>query len=178
MADDLEDASDEALATVSRSNGQAFAVLYGRYVQQVFRWAANCVGPKDAEDLTQEVFIKALRAIPRFRGPSFPAWLFAIARNAARDHGRRQRLLRRNSGGPPLPGLPASQKVETRLLMDAALGSLPPRQRAAVELRYFADLSVADVGRVLNLSLGATKALLHRALESLRARIGEDGEES
>jgi RNA polymerase sigma-70 factor (ECF subfamily) len=133
--------------------------------------------PDLAEDLTAEVFLRALRSFDRFdpaRGTG-RAWLFRIAQNALRDYQRRTR--RR-----PLVSVAAMRDLqceapspEERLLWEeevagllAAMEELPPKDREVIGLCYGSELSIADAGEVLGLSGPATRTRLWRALGRLR----------
>ncbi len=174
----IDAAPDAVLVRRSATDGEAFEGLYGRYVQRVYRWAVQRVGRDDAEDLVQQVFVQAYRAMPRFRGPSFAAWLFTIAQNVCRDFWRRQRVagaVQEEPGGPDGHQTDGMRDVDTRLGLATALRALPPRQKTAIELRYFADLSLEDVASTMGISPGAAKALLHRGLCNLRDGLTTSG---
>lgn len=91
----LEDLPDEALAVRAKDDGQAFALIYERYADRVYRYARyRTADPRDAEDLTSDVFLRALSAIGRYapRAP-FYSWIYRIARNAVVDRHRARRGL-------------------------------------------------------------------------------------
>ncbi len=91
---DLPRGDDEALVEAARRDPEAFGVLYQRYLPQIYRYLRARTGNSDdAADLTQQVFLKALAALPGYRlcGRPFLAWLLRIARNAVADFYRRQR---------------------------------------------------------------------------------------
>ena len=161
--------TDEDLAKAA-SDREAFAQLYERYVERVYRWAVQHVGVDYAEDVTQEVFAKAFRAIGSFRGQSFAAWLFTIAQNSAKDLWKRRDIAGRSHDieGSVSPQCEPMTDVDTALSLASALHTLPARQKAAIELKYFADLSLHDLARTMRISTGAAKALVHRGLCNLR----------
>ncbi len=133
-----------------------------------------------AEDLTQEAFLRALRRIAQYRpARPFKPWLYAIAVNAARDHFKRADTRRTEAltdeFDPPDPGA-----VDEGLLAaeDAgrvarALGALPAPQRETLVLRYYQDLSLAEVAEVLEIPLGTVKSRLSVGLDRLK-RLLED----
>ncbi len=131
----------------------------------------------EAEDVFQEVFLRALREAARLREPAAArVWLLRIAANLCRDRLRswRWRHLRLY---PPdaLPEpvgeqLPASDGALRRLVL-----ALPVAEREAVVLHYLEDLDVRTVARVLGIREGAVKTRLHRARQRLREAIGRDG---
>jgi RNA polymerase sigma-70 factor (ECF subfamily) len=82
--------AEAALVRSARTDQAAFGTLYARYVDRVYGYLLGQLGNReDAEDLTSLTFARALTSLSRFRGQCFPAWLFAIARNAAANHRRR-----------------------------------------------------------------------------------------
>ena len=135
----------------------------------------------EAEDVTQEAFVKAFKALPRFReGAPLRPWLMQIvaneARNRRRSRGRRERLAVRvaaQAGGDPgspedlaLGALSASE-------LRAALARLDDRDRTVIAFRYFAGLSEVEAAAALGVPAGTVKSRLSRALERLRTELGE-----
>jgi DNA-directed RNA polymerase specialized sigma24 family protein len=151
-----------------------FQLAVDQHRDQLARFLAATVGPSDAEDCLQETLIAALRAYPRLRtGSNVRAWLFTIARNKALDeHRARARrpvpvlavpeTAAGGSGGDGAPGDPE--------LWDA-VRELPPKQRAAVVLRYVNDFSHREVAAVLDCSEEAARRSLHEGLSKLRKEI-------
>jgi RNA polymerase sigma factor (sigma-70 family) len=133
------------------------------------RFLAATVGPHDADDVLQETLIAALRAYPRLRdGSNVRSWLFTIARNKALDE-HRARVRR------PVPvaavaegggGDSAAAGADEELW--ALVRELPPKQRAAVVLRFVNDLPHREIARVLDCSEAAARRSLHEGLEKLR----------
>ncbi len=132
-----------------------------------------------AEDLTQDTVLAAVRsgAIPDDAEPM--AWLYGIARHKLVDHYRQEERDRRQFGrfaeAEPIEIGPASplanldlDSVSTRADIIATLDRLPPRQRAAIVLRYFDDLDVATVSTLMDVSLHATESLLARSRAAFR----------
>jgi RNA polymerase sigma-70 factor (ECF subfamily) len=176
-------AADEAvLVERAKSDPEAFGVLYDRYVDGVYRFVYNRVRNRQAaEDVTADVFVKALRAIGRFEVSDRPfrAWLYQIAANATIDHLRAVRpsmelghasLLAAPGAGPEDKAL--GRVGESRVWK--LIAELPPSQQTAVALRLGEDLSTLDIAYVMGKSEGAVKVLVHRGLSSLRTRLGED----
>jgi RNA polymerase sigma factor (sigma-70 family) len=137
--------------------------------QALARFLAATVGPHDADDVLQETLIAALRAYPRLRdGSNVRSWLFTIARNKALDE-HRARVRR------PVPvaavaegggGDSAAAGADEELW--ALVRELPPKQRAAVVLRFVNDLPHREIARVLDCSEAAARRSLHEGLEKLR----------
>ena len=125
-----------------------------------------------AEDLMQETFIKATRALGGYRGGSPKAWLFSIARTVFLDELRRSRRPTRQ-----LPDELADRYQSDPVVQDAierALASLPARQRTALLLADRVGLTRAELAEALGTSEGAARVLLHRARQGFRVAYEED----
>ena len=135
-------------------------------------------GVPDPEDVAGEVFLQVARDLPRFGDAEDPMavrrWVFTIARNRAIDAARRARRRPRSSGAevPDRPAVPAPDPLDPVLV--EALLQLTEDQREVVALRFVADLPLDDVARMTRRSVGATKALQHRALENLRQSVSAE----
>lgn len=182
---DAQPEDEAALVARARTDPDAFALLYDRYVERVYQFTyRRLASHADAEDVTAQTFHRALEHLDRYewRGLPFGAWLFRIARNLIVDHLR--------AAGSPLsldevsangaePADADTQLPEQALIAWdearaawAAVAALPPLQRRAVVLRFGRDLSHAEVGRLIGRSEAATKQLIYRAMLTLRARLG------
>lgn len=173
--------NEEALViSAQRGDRDAFAQLYEANVERVYRYLLSRLGePADAEDVTAEVFINAMRSLPSYRSKGTPliAWLFRIARNLAVNH------LKKNSRRRETP-LGETHQVETATAYDGpeeevlgqvrfaevvhAMGDLTDLQREVLNLRFAADLSIAEVAKVMSRKEGAVKFLQFSALRALR----------
>lgn len=123
-----------------------------------------------ALDVVQEAFALALRRRGSFRGEaSLETWVWRIVLNAARD---RERSLRRQAVPEPL-GLPDQEPAEPVDDLRSVLLTLPERQRLAVFLRYYADMSYGQIAEALGVRPGTVAASLHAAHASLRQQIEE-----
>lgn len=184
--DDRDREAEAALIAAARHDPAAFAPLYRAYFDPVYRYCLRSLGDREAAaDATQEVFARALTALPRTRVESFRPWLFAIAHNAIVDRQRQQ--IRRPASAPLTAAErhadPARSPEETTLVEEARhavhryLAQLPAEQRAVVELRL-ADLTGPEVAAVLGRSAGSVKVAQHRAFRRLREmmRAGGDGD--
>jgi RNA polymerase sigma-70 factor (ECF subfamily) len=178
-------ADEAALVAAARADPRAFAALYRRHVDPVYRFCYRRLGGSEAaEDATAQVFAKALAGLAGFRGGSFRGWLFAIAHNVVADEYRATRphlpLAAAESLADPTPG-----PEETAIGGEAArtirdlLVHLPPAQRRVLELRL-AGLSGAEIAVVLGRSHGTIRNLQHRTLLTRRRLLGvaAPGEES
>lgn len=175
-AGDRADPSDGVLVAAAQADRQAFAPLYDRYVDPVYRYCLRRLGSREAaEDATSQVFAKALAALPAYRDRSFRGWLFTIAHNVVSDTRRQRRPV------APLADAedrvdPASTPEEAALTADegralrALLVQLPADQRRIVELRL-AGLTGVEIARVLGRSEGAVKMLQFRAVARLRVLL-------
>jgi RNA polymerase sigma-70 factor, ECF subfamily len=167
-------------------DGTAYATLVRDHEETAFRIAyVICGNAADAEEAAQEAFVKAYRALGRFRsGEPLRPWLLAIvaneARNRRRSAGRRAALALRAAGeGRPSGEAASSPEAallagERRAQLLAAMGELPERDRTVIACRYLLDLSEAETAAALGVRLGTVKSRLSRALERLRKEVGED----
>jgi len=159
-------------------DAEAAAALYHQHAEAIFRYLFFRVHDRaTAEDLTSEVFLKMVEALPRFadRGAPFAAWLFRIAHDRMVDHHRRaayrqtEALAETLEDHRPGPEAQAVTRGETDHLREA-LGSLTDEQRLVMQLRFVEGYSLEDTARILEKTTGAVKAQQHRALRQL-ARI-------
>ncbi len=161
---------------VQRGEPEAFAQLYEAYFDKIYRYIVLKVGNQaDAEDLTQQVFLKALESIGSFRWRDVPfsSWLFRIAHNQVVDYLRKRGKRKvlpldeaRTAAGAD-PALVAEHRLAMEQLMVAS-EHLTQAQREVISLRFAGELSTAEVAKVMGKSVGAVKALQHSALVALR----------
>jgi len=178
---DGPDGEERQLIEAARRDPTRFAELYERHVDRLFAYVARRVQDRSrAEDVTSEVFHKALAGLPRFewRGVPFAAWLYRIAANEIADlHARSAReapLDDPDSGpGPSDQGESDPEDAERRARISRAVEDLPADQRRVVHLRFFEEKSIREVADEIGRSPGAVKQLQFRALETLRAHAGE-----
>ena len=168
---------DEAeLVERAKRDPLQFAPLYDRYFLQIYRFAYSRVGQQGAEeDVTSEVFMKALAAMPRYeyRGRPFVAWLYRIAVNTITDRGR---MLHPSQPIEEVCDLSVGSSTEELALRRdeihriwTLVGGLPRDQRTAFVLRFLQDMRVIDIAAAMGKSNGAVKLLIHRAVGHLRA---------
>ena len=174
-------ASDETLVVRAITDPSAFASLYSRYVDAIYRYCYRSLGSREtAEDATSVVFTKALTALPAFRpmGSTFRAWLFAIAHNVIVDEHRKRRppseaLGERLDLMDPAPTPEAAVlENEAGQAVRAMLARLSPDQASVVELRL-AGLSGQEVAQTLGRSPNTVKVAQYRAYARLRALFTE-----
>jgi RNA polymerase sigma-70 factor (ECF subfamily) len=173
---------DDRLAIDARTDPAAFAMLYERHMERIFRYLRARGAPEElAADLTATTFERALVHIDRYRSGSagLAPWLLRIARNAYIDAGRRSRPTAYLLEADLLPaeGLSPEDAViasEERRWLLALLAELPDIQQDAIALRFAAGLSSREIGNVIGKSEDATKKLLTRALAALRESVRHD----
>jgi RNA polymerase sigma-70 factor, ECF subfamily len=175
----VEATDDEsALVAAAQANPAAFDALYRRYLARVYRCLRAQVGSdEDAADLTQQVFLRALDALPRYRprGVPFAAWLFRIARHAATDAYRRKRS---TIAWDTLPETlqPAGEhdpeaqvlRLEALARLGELLSGLDPAKRELLALRFAAGLSAPEIAQVVGKSPAAVQKQLTRTLHMLK----------
>jgi RNA polymerase sigma factor (sigma-70 family) len=178
--DGVDDA--ELMARARAGDGGAFTALVRPYVADAIRLAYVITGSNSlAEEATQEGFVRAYSALPRFDTdrPLRP-WLLRIvaneAKNRRRSAGRRGRLTAvvagRRPEHQPTPEDVAITDADSRAVL-AALAGLADRDRDVISCRYFAGLSERDTAEVLGCKTGTVKSRLNRALERLRVALGD-----
>ena len=172
--------ADRPAVAAARRDPDAFDALYRKYVGQVYSFAVYELRDHHAaEDATEQIFLRALTALPRFdeRGDdersTFRVWLFRIARNALSNERRRAR---RHPVAPIelAAALPSSHDVEARVTAReeadavwAALERLPDERRRALVLRFVHEMTGAEIAAVLGRSEGAVRVLIHRGLRAV-----------
>ena len=171
----------------------AYRELLRRYQGPVFSLIYRMVRDRAlAEDLAQDTFVKALKALDTYRPEfKFSSWLFKIANNVAIDHLRRRQLDTLSLDGGPDAVTPQQvagstprvvdrgesplQEVEARELgaaIEQAIGKLRPEYRACIILRHIEDRPYEDIAEILDLPLGTVKTYLHRARAELMEILG------
>jgi RNA polymerase sigma-70 factor (ECF subfamily) len=164
-------------------NGEAFRVLVERASPPVLGVCRRILRDSDeAEDVAQDAFLRAYRALATFRGDgAFGAWVtriavrLAIARLASRrdlahvspDHAAEWAVSLDSRDDPEARAL---DKEQRRAIRDA-VGALPLSQRSVVALRFYGDLSLEEISRLTTTPLGTVKSRLHRGIENLRQRL-------
>jgi len=173
------------VALLKKRDPDAISELIGRYQHRLYRFLMRMVqDPATAEDLFQQTWIRLLEKIGSYDARrNFDAWLFAIARNLAIDYLRRRRGIsldeaddsglamadRLIAGGPD--ALERLLDFERGAMLAAAIAELPAIHREVLTLRFEEDMKLEQIAEVAAIPLSTVKSRLHRALESLRARI-------
>ena len=172
-------AEEDRLVERAKTDADAFGTLYDRYVTRIYRYVYSRVHDREtAEDLTSEVFCKALGAIGRYRpsGRPYSAWLFRIAINAVNDHYRAwhptqdlDTAIKVADPQRPVADQVAESAEAARAW--AAIDDLSPHQRAALTLKLGEDMMLAQIGEIMGKSEGAVKLLVHRGMIGVRQRL-------
>ena len=183
-----DDPDVRLMLQVQRGNAEAFTVLQERFTPRVFGYFCRLLRDRvEAEDLTQEVFLRLYRSRLRYQPRArFATWVFHITQNVARNALRSRRRhpcvrLDPDPSGPSLleallsdraeaPSRPL-ERDEVAGVVRAAVAGLADRQRAAVELHQFEDRTYAEVAAELDMTPKAAKSLLYRARNQLRDRL-------
>ncbi|MGA8142522.1 MAG: sigma-70 family RNA polymerase sigma factor [Candidatus Acidiferrales bacterium] len=172
------EADERLLIDAAKKDRGRFAELYELHFERVYAFVGRRVRERaEVQDLTSEVFRKALEGLDRFewRGVPFAAWLFRIATNAISDH--RQRAAR-ETGSPDLeekaaPKTASIDEVENRAALYRLVKGLPTDQRRVIEMRFADEKGIRDIAQELGRTEGAVKQLQFRAIQNLRERMGE-----
>jgi RNA polymerase sigma-70 factor (ECF subfamily) len=173
--------SEKALVQRSvRGDQSAFAALYEMHVERVYRHVRyQVVDGHDAEDITQDVFIKAWKSIHKYKptGAPFVAWLIVVARNAVTDYFRSRKNVRvLDDTSEPGGGTDPVASVETDFGRDEvreAIVRLQGDKRSVVVMRFIDGFSYEEIGRALGKTEGAIRVIQHRALRELRGILDE-----
>jgi RNA polymerase sigma-70 factor (ECF subfamily) len=175
---DHRQAEREAVRAAQRGEREAFDRLVARYQRDIYRLCFRYVNNhEDASDMAQEAFLRAYRALAKFRGESaFSTWLYRIAVNTCLNFraARRPRTEELpESLADPLPAAfdQVANEDEARRVREA-VRRLPEKQRATLILKIYQELTHEEVARILGTTVGTVKANLFHALGNLRRALG------
>jgi RNA polymerase sigma-70 factor (ECF subfamily) len=175
---------------MSRGEERAFRALVERFKKKVYYLALDMAGnPIDAEDISQEVFLKVHRSFATFkRGAKLGSWLYRVTYNASIDHlrsrglapepvadevlesrGREDNTPAQARATDPAAAVEMSQ-LQARIA--AALDKISPQEKAVFVLRHYEDLKLKDIAETLGLSIGSVKSYLFRAVHKLQKELG------
>ena len=181
-----DETDERRLIAAAQQDRACFGDVYERYFELVYAYVARRVRDRaTAEDLTSEVFRKALASINRFKwtGAPFGAWLLRIAANLIADCAKRNAREENNANSVAtagargeLTGTPQAQQVqledaERRACVIRMVDELPDDQRRVVRMRFAEEKSINEIAVALGRSEGAVKQLQLRAFQNLRARL-------
>jgi RNA polymerase sigma-70 factor (ECF subfamily) len=170
-APEIPDADEQLVQRTLDGDLRAFERLVNRHRDVVYRVASRIVGPDQAEDVSQDAFLRAFNRLGKFRGDStFRTWLLQITQNAALNDLQRARRRRTDEGvadpvDPDASRQPVSEleRRERQLRLELKLGLLRDEYRALLVLRDLEGLSYAEIAQILEMPLGSVKGRLHRA---------------
>jgi RNA polymerase sigma-70 factor (ECF subfamily) len=184
------DPDSQLMLRVKRGDAAAFEALVEKYKQPVINLVARTLrDAAEAEDVAQNVFVQVFKSADRYRATAkFSTWLFTIARNLCLNEIRRRIRHPADSLDEPSPGSDGHREVdlldrtahqagdavvrdELFSKVDEAIDGLPETQRTALLLCREEELSYEEIAEVVGCSLSATKSLIHRARETLKARL-------
>lgn len=173
-----------------RTQDQAlFRELVERHRSSVFRLILSILGPGregEAEELTQDVFVKVHQKLDGFRGQAkFSSWLFRIAYNTALDHRSRLSFKATHQSEEVLDMTPTDRReanpfqlsvdAEAKATLKECMRDLPDLYRSALHLHYWMGMTMAEVGETLSIPDGTVKSYLHRARAKLHDRLKKRG---
>ncbi|MDX9994252.1 MAG: RNA polymerase sigma factor RpoE [Rhodocyclaceae bacterium] len=175
---------------VQSGDQEAFGLLVGKYQRKLLRLVMRFVrDPAEAEDVTQEAFIKAYRALPNFRGESaFYTWLYRIGVNTAKNwlvaNGRRMPTVtditsEESDGGIEDSALLRDEETPDRVLqskqigatVNAAMDALPEDLRTAISLREIEGLSYEEIAQVMDCPIGTVRSRIFRARDAIATKL-------
>lgn len=169
---------DRALGLAAGHDRAAFTQLYQRYVKRVYAYLYSRVGNvEDAQDLTTVTFMAALEQIKQYRGDgSLAAWLLGIAYHKSIDlHRRHRATIPLTAAEPLIDPVPAPEEMFLQQIqreaLEQALRCLTPERAEVIALRFFGELSNAEVAAIVGKNEAAVKMLVSRGLQELRMRL-------
>ncbi|MBI1208757.1 MAG: RNA polymerase sigma factor [Azospirillum sp.] len=167
------------IAGIAQGNHEAFQRLMGRHLPFVLALAQRLIGRRaDADEIAQEAFLRVWTTAPRWRQDGeaqFRTWLYRVVVNLCLDRQRRPKTAPLEDAGDVFDPRPDSLELvaasETERLIARALDELPPKQKAALVLCYYSEVSGAEAARILEVSESAVESLLVRGRRGLRQRL-------
>lgn len=184
MDNDSQAANDGQIIAEAHSDPAAFARLYRRHYDGVFRYCVHRLFERQAaEDVSSAVFLKVVENFRRFRGSEqdFRNWLYKIATNADNNHlrktVRRDCLLKavREQADPTVDCQSSmDSQAEKLALLKRAMFKLKPRYQTIITLRFFENLKLTEIAEVLGSSSGTVRSQLARAIAKLRKKLTTD----
>ncbi len=172
----------ELIAACRRGEARAMEMLYHQFKRRVFGMAHRIVGPNDAEEVAQEVFVRVFRGLATFRGDSaLSTWIYRLTVNASLSHlarrGRRQEVSDDSLAELPAPPQTTRDPALANRI-EVALQALPPGYRAILVLHDVEGLSHEECATILECRVGTCKSQLHKARARMRELLGPIGERS
>lgn len=186
-----DEATDEAVVGTARfdatgdvSDMPSWSDLVAQHGDRVYRLAFRLSGnAHDAEDITQEAFIRVFRSLDKYKPGTFEGWMHRIVTNLFLDLARRRARIRFEALPEDAERVPGRERSPEQVLseesfdpvLQTALANLSPEFRAAVVLSDIEDLSYEEVGRILGVKMGTVRSRIHRGRAALRAELEAAG---
>lgn len=166
---------EQVIKQVKNGDAEAFGLLYDQYAEIIFRYVYSHLDNRlDAEDLTEEIFLRAWRALPKYdeRGLPFSAFLFRIARNSLIDYYRQKKQVS-SIDDMEVQSHEAGPEETVDLLIEnhdlrKTIAELREDYRNVLIFRFLSGLSPEETAQVMQRSVGAVRVLQHRALSALK----------
>jgi RNA polymerase sigma-70 factor, ECF subfamily len=178
LKDVSQETDERLLIEEAKKDPGRFAELYELHFERVYTLIGRRVRERaEVQDLTAEVFRRALEGLGRFewRGVPFSAWLFRIATNAISNH--RQRAARETIQSDPEEHAaalaPGAETLDYRVALYRLVRDLPDDQRRVIEMRFADEKGIREIAEAMGRTEGAVKQLQYRAIQNLRERMGE-----
>jgi RNA polymerase sigma-70 factor, ECF subfamily len=176
----IPSASDEVLIQQFKDGSlDAFNELYRRYLPNVYNRVRYVIPAEDVEDVTQEVFLAAVKSLSGFRGDAqFGTWLRTLTNHKVAEYYRKRNRKQEVQQAPLSEASgrvegQTSTAMEERIVMSRAIQQLPDSYQEILLLRYAEDMQFNEIGRITGQSLEATKSLFRRAIAALRNHLDE-----
>jgi RNA polymerase sigma-70 factor, ECF subfamily len=176
---DVSHETDERLLIEEAKKGPGrFAELYELNFERVYAFIGRRVRQRaEVQDLTAEVFRRALEGLSRFewRGVPFSAWLFRIATNAISNHRQRaaRETIQSDTEGQATAPATGVEPLDYSVALYRLVRGLPDDQRRVIEMRFAEEKGIREIAEALGRTEGAVKQLQYRAIQNLRERMGE-----
>lgn len=179
---DASASDDELLVKAGSGDGRAYGALVDRHLRRMLALARRMTGnATEAEDVAQEAFLRVWQKASAWRrgDAQFSTWLYRVVVNLCLDRRRRKPFAPIEAAGDPPDPAPGAElrlvEDERSRIVAEELRALPDRQRAALVLSYYEELSNVDAAEVLGISVSALESLLVRARRALRERLRQHG---
>ena len=172
-----EESQIAQIIEAARKDPNEFGELYLLYAQPIFRYLLSRIGIlSEAEDATAQTFLSALERFPKYKHDGyFASWLFSIARNKSADYFRKQRKETSLDTVEPVQVGPnmLQQIIKTERIssLSKLIGALPDEEQELIRLRFVADLSFAEIGRLIDQKEDTVKKSIYRLLARLKAQL-------
>jgi RNA polymerase sigma-70 factor (ECF subfamily) len=171
-----QDSDDRLVSRFLLGDGSAFDELVLRHRLTVYRLAYRLLrNHEDADDVSQEAFLRAYRALPGFRGDAtFRTWITRIVINLALSarHARAAALPIEETPAPKAD--PTGPDVALKRAIRRAVGGLPPRQRQVLVLKIYEGMKFSEISQAAGMSIGTAKATFFQAVRNLRSRLAPE----